>query len=136
MIKSGLTLRSRSSDPSTDWQHGGVTHQPHIRILIKRRVISLSRVHWLRRSADVKHERVRYLQAWMKVEDKIRSTTFSTCKITTTNDPPLDLGCPRECELFWTFVSPDRNWLTAITSVYSFRIAVLPGDGIGTDHRG
>jgi len=37
-----LTLRSGSSDLGTDWQHGGVTHQPYIGILIKRRVISLT----------------------------------------------------------------------------------------------
>ena len=38
----GLTLCSGSSDLGTDWQHGGVTHQSHIGILIKRRVISLT----------------------------------------------------------------------------------------------
>ena len=75
-MKDGLTLRSGSSELGTDWQHGGVTHQPHIGILIKRRVISLVDVRWLGRSADGKGERVRGLQAWVKVEENsIRSTT-------------------------------------------------------------
>ena len=69
----------------------------------------------------------------MKMEDKIRSTTVSANKITATNGPPLDSGCPRERELFRTLISLDRSLLTAITSTCSFRIVVLPGDGIGTD---
>lgn len=58
----------------------------------------------------------------MEVEDKIRSTALSTCKITTTTDdlPPLDPECPRECELFWTLISLDRNLLTAITRFVVF----------------
>jgi len=52
-------------------------------------------------------------------QDQIDS--FSTCKIaTTTNDPPLDSGCLRECELFWTLISLDRNLLTAITRFVVF----------------
>ena len=59
MIRDGLTLRSGSSDPGTDWQDGGVTHQPHIGILIKRRVISLVDVHWSG-SADVESDTYRH----------------------------------------------------------------------------
>jgi len=61
------------------------------------------------------------LRAWMEVEDKIRSTALSTCKIApTTDDSPLDPECPRECELFWTLISLDRNLLTAITRFVVF----------------
>jgi len=52
------------------------------------------------------------------------------------NDQQSFSKCPRNREPFRTL---DRIWLTAITSIRSFRIAVLPGDGIGVysiHHRG
>lgn len=36
--------------------------------------------------------------------------------------------CRRNRELFQTL---DRIWLTTVALIYSFRIVVLPGDGIG-----
>jgi hypothetical protein len=70
------------------------------------------------------------------VKDKIRSTTFSAWEIPTTDNPTLRLfsKCPRSRELSRTLIILDRVWFTAPSSVSSFRIVVLPGDGIGADH--
>ena len=66
-------MQSGTSDSGMDWQHG-VIHQLHIGIGHKPSRCPLVRT-------NVKRERVRHLQAWMKAKDKIRSTMFSCSDI-------------------------------------------------------